>query len=102
PAHGKVVNGTKAVITLQPPWISIFQKENVTLWCEGPTCLEIVPPSGLSTAQSSRSPCLVTVSLRPLSRTVVNTGLMLGSCWEGAAGKLLGSCSEVAGKLLGR
>ncbi|XP_076431440.1 high affinity immunoglobulin gamma Fc receptor I [Peromyscus maniculatus bairdii] len=27
---------TRAVITLQPPWVSIFQKENVTLWCEGP------------------------------------------------------------------
>lgn len=25
----------KAVITLQPPWVSIFQNENVTLWCEG-------------------------------------------------------------------
>uniref|UniRef100_A0A8C0XGQ2 Ig-like domain-containing protein n=1 Tax=Castor canadensis TaxID=51338 RepID=A0A8C0XGQ2_CASCN len=27
---------TKAVITLQPPWVSVFQEENVTLWCEGP------------------------------------------------------------------
>ncbi|OBS74356.1 hypothetical protein A6R68_15097, partial [Neotoma lepida] len=26
---------TKAVVTLQPPWVSIFQNENVTLWCEG-------------------------------------------------------------------
>uniref|UniRef100_A0A8C8TBQ5 Fc receptor, IgG, high affinity I n=1 Tax=Peromyscus maniculatus bairdii TaxID=230844 RepID=A0A8C8TBQ5_PERMB len=33
PAGGQV---TRAVITLQPPWVSIFQKENVTLWCEGP------------------------------------------------------------------
>lgn len=29
------VNATKAVITLQPPWVSIFQKEYVTLRCEG-------------------------------------------------------------------
>lgn len=26
----------KAVITLQPPWVSVFQEENVTLQCEGP------------------------------------------------------------------
>uniref|UniRef100_A0A8C0R4E7 High affinity immunoglobulin gamma Fc receptor I n=1 Tax=Canis lupus dingo TaxID=286419 RepID=A0A8C0R4E7_CANLU len=26
----------KAVITLQPPWVSVFQEESVTLWCEGP------------------------------------------------------------------
>nr|AAD34932.1 high affinity immunoglobulin gamma Fc receptor I [Mus musculus]AAD34933.1 high affinity immunoglobulin gamma Fc receptor I [Mus musculus]AAD34934.1 high affinity immunoglobulin gamma Fc receptor I [Mus musculus]AAD34935.1 high affinity immunoglobulin gamma Fc receptor I [Mus musculus]AAD34936.1 high affinity immunoglobulin gamma Fc receptor I [Mus musculus] len=36
PVGGEVVNATKVVITLQPPWVSIFQKENVTLWCEGP------------------------------------------------------------------
>nr|WJN25140.1 high-affinity immunoglobulin gamma Fc receptor I precursor [Peromyscus californicus insignis] len=35
PVGGQVANATKAVITLQPPWVSIFQKENVTLWCEG-------------------------------------------------------------------
>nr|XP_044994446.1 high affinity immunoglobulin gamma Fc receptor I isoform X2 [Jaculus jaculus] len=29
-------NSTKAVITLQPPWSSVFQEENVTLWCKGP------------------------------------------------------------------
>ncbi|GAB1287874.1 High affinity immunoglobulin gamma Fc receptor I [Apodemus speciosus] len=33
---GKRVNATKAVITLQPPWVSIFEEENVTLRCEGP------------------------------------------------------------------
>ncbi|XP_058516158.1 high affinity immunoglobulin gamma Fc receptor I-like isoform X2 [Ochotona princeps] len=27
---------TKAVITLHPPWIDVFQEEAVTLWCEGP------------------------------------------------------------------
>ncbi|XP_058993235.1 high affinity immunoglobulin gamma Fc receptor I [Mustela nigripes] len=27
---------SKAVITLQPPWVSVFQEENVNLWCEGP------------------------------------------------------------------
>ncbi|CAO2599263.1 High affinity immunoglobulin gamma Fc receptor I [Lemmus lemmus] len=32
---GQVVSDRKAVITLQPPWVSIFQEENVTLWCEG-------------------------------------------------------------------
>lgn len=32
------------MITLQPPWVSIFQEENVTLWCEGPH-----PPGGSST-----------------------------------------------------
>lgn len=26
---------TKAVITLQPPWVNVFQMEKVTLWCEG-------------------------------------------------------------------
>lgn len=35
PVGGQVVNATKAVITLQPPWLSIFQKENVILWCKG-------------------------------------------------------------------
>nr|WGH58580.1 Fc receptor IgG high affinity I [Peromyscus boylii] len=35
PAGGQVANVTKAVITLQPPWVSIFQKENVTLSCDG-------------------------------------------------------------------
>ncbi|XP_012979241.1 high affinity immunoglobulin gamma Fc receptor I [Mesocricetus auratus] len=35
PVGGQVVNVTKAVVTLQPPWVSIFLKENVTLWCEG-------------------------------------------------------------------
>lgn len=38
------VSDRKAVITLQPPWVSIFQEENVTLWCEGPH-----PPGGSST-----------------------------------------------------
>uniref|UniRef100_A0A8C4KYI7 Ig-like domain-containing protein n=1 Tax=Equus asinus asinus TaxID=83772 RepID=A0A8C4KYI7_EQUAS len=33
---GGQVDPTKAVITLQPPWVSVFQEENVTLWCEGP------------------------------------------------------------------
>ncbi|XP_046506790.1 high affinity immunoglobulin gamma Fc receptor I-like isoform X3 [Equus quagga] len=28
-------DSTKAVITLHPPWVSVFQEENVTLWCEG-------------------------------------------------------------------
>lgn len=36
PVGGQVVNATKAVVTLQPPWLSIFQEENVTLLCEGP------------------------------------------------------------------
>ncbi|KAK2504660.1 hypothetical protein MC885_009185, partial [Smutsia gigantea] len=27
---------SKAVITLQPPWVTVFQEENITLWCEGP------------------------------------------------------------------
>ncbi|XP_013205295.1 high affinity immunoglobulin gamma Fc receptor I [Microtus ochrogaster] len=44
PGGGQVVSDRKAVITLQPPWVSIFQKENVTLWCEGPH-----PPGGSST-----------------------------------------------------
>ncbi|XP_012609578.1 high affinity immunoglobulin gamma Fc receptor I isoform X2 [Microcebus murinus] len=35
PAGGQV-DTTQAVITLQPPWTSVFQKENITLWCEGP------------------------------------------------------------------
>ncbi|XP_051055083.1 high affinity immunoglobulin gamma Fc receptor I isoform X2 [Phodopus roborovskii] len=35
PVGGQAVNVTKAVVTLQPPWVSIFLKENVTLWCEG-------------------------------------------------------------------
>ncbi|KAM5294853.1 high affinity immunoglobulin gamma Fc receptor I isoform 2-T2 [Glossophaga mutica] len=25
----------KSVLTLQPPWVSVFSGENVTLWCEG-------------------------------------------------------------------
>ncbi|XP_034845985.1 high affinity immunoglobulin gamma Fc receptor IB-like [Mirounga leonina] len=33
---GAQTDPTKAVITLQPPWVSVFQEENVTLWCEGP------------------------------------------------------------------
>lgn len=36
PVGGQVVNATKAVVTLQPPWLSIFQEESVTLLCEGP------------------------------------------------------------------
>ncbi|XP_070353632.1 high affinity immunoglobulin gamma Fc receptor I-like isoform X1 [Equus asinus] len=36
PVGGQVADPTKAVITLQPPWVSVFQEENVTLWCEGP------------------------------------------------------------------
>ncbi|XP_057601673.1 high affinity immunoglobulin gamma Fc receptor I isoform X2 [Hippopotamus amphibius kiboko] len=35
PVGGRV-DPTKAVITLQPPWVSVFQEESVTLWCEGP------------------------------------------------------------------
>ncbi|KAL2771880.1 high affinity immunoglobulin gamma Fc receptor I isoform 3 precursor, partial [Daubentonia madagascariensis] len=27
---------TQAVITSQPPWTSVFQEENITLWCEAP------------------------------------------------------------------
>lgn len=30
------VDTTKAVITLQPPWVSVFQEETVTLQCEVP------------------------------------------------------------------
>ncbi|XP_045059653.2 high affinity immunoglobulin gamma Fc receptor I isoform X2 [Desmodus rotundus] len=25
----------KSVLTLRPPWVSVFSEENVTLWCEG-------------------------------------------------------------------
>ncbi|XP_045873912.1 high affinity immunoglobulin gamma Fc receptor I isoform X1 [Meles meles] len=32
---GVQTDPSKAVITLQPPWVSVFQKENVNLWCEG-------------------------------------------------------------------
>nr|XP_048283879.1 high affinity immunoglobulin gamma Fc receptor I [Myodes glareolus] len=37
PVGGQEVTGSdrKAVITLEPPWVSIFQNENVTLRCEG-------------------------------------------------------------------
>ncbi|XP_006168568.2 high affinity immunoglobulin gamma Fc receptor I isoform X2 [Tupaia chinensis] len=35
PAGGQV-DPTKARITLQPPWVNVFQGEKVTLWCEGP------------------------------------------------------------------
>uniref|UniRef100_A0A8C9PS42 Ig-like domain-containing protein n=1 Tax=Spermophilus dauricus TaxID=99837 RepID=A0A8C9PS42_SPEDA len=31
-----IADPTKAVITLQPPWVSVFQDEQVTLLCEGP------------------------------------------------------------------
>ncbi|XP_038167400.1 high affinity immunoglobulin gamma Fc receptor I [Arvicola amphibius] len=44
PVGGQVVSARKAVITLQPPWVSIFQEENVTLWCEG-----LHQPGGSST-----------------------------------------------------
>nr|AHH28245.1 Fc gamma receptor I [Sus scrofa]ARU09633.1 Fc gamma receptor I variant 1 [Sus scrofa] len=33
---GGQMDQAKAVITLQPPWVSVFQEENVTLQCEGP------------------------------------------------------------------
>lgn len=33
---GGQVDPSKAVITLQPPWVNVFQEENVTLRCEGP------------------------------------------------------------------
>ncbi|XP_035954280.1 high affinity immunoglobulin gamma Fc receptor I [Halichoerus grypus] len=32
---GAQTDPAKAVITLQPPWVSVFQEENVTLRCEG-------------------------------------------------------------------
>ncbi|KAK2084184.1 putative high affinity immunoglobulin gamma Fc receptor IB [Saguinus oedipus] len=35
PVDGQVVGPTKAVITLQPPWVSVFQEETVTLQCVG-------------------------------------------------------------------
>ncbi|KAM5256426.1 high affinity immunoglobulin gamma Fc receptor I [Ctenodactylus gundi] len=35
PVDGQV-DSIKAVVTLQPPWVSVFQKESVTLWCDGP------------------------------------------------------------------
>ncbi|XP_069878910.1 high affinity immunoglobulin gamma Fc receptor I-like isoform X3 [Dipodomys merriami] len=34
PVYGQV-EPTKAVITLQPPWVSVFQEESVTLHCKG-------------------------------------------------------------------
>ncbi|XP_039102178.1 high affinity immunoglobulin gamma Fc receptor I [Hyaena hyaena] len=36
PAGAQVGDLTKAVITLQPPWVIVFQEEDVTLSCEGP------------------------------------------------------------------
>ncbi|KAL2771883.1 high affinity immunoglobulin gamma Fc receptor I isoform 6 precursor, partial [Daubentonia madagascariensis] len=33
---GGQVDPTQAVITSQPPWTSVFQEENITLWCEAP------------------------------------------------------------------
>uniref|UniRef100_A0A8C2VQA1 High affinity immunoglobulin gamma Fc receptor I n=1 Tax=Chinchilla lanigera TaxID=34839 RepID=A0A8C2VQA1_CHILA len=36
PVGGQVEDSTKAVITLQPPWVNVFREENVALWCEGP------------------------------------------------------------------
>ncbi|KAM4861532.1 high affinity immunoglobulin gamma Fc receptor I [Thomomys bottae] len=35
PVYGQV-DSTRAHITLQPPWVNVFQEESVTLWCEGP------------------------------------------------------------------
>ncbi|XP_007949183.1 high affinity immunoglobulin gamma Fc receptor I [Orycteropus afer afer] len=32
---GGQMDPRKAVITLSPPWLNVFQDENVTLWCEG-------------------------------------------------------------------
>ncbi|KAM5201361.1 high affinity immunoglobulin gamma Fc receptor I isoform 3-T3 [Hipposideros larvatus] len=37
PVGGQMADPTKAVITLQPPWVNVFQMESVTLWCEGPS-----------------------------------------------------------------
>ncbi|KAM9692010.1 high affinity immunoglobulin gamma Fc receptor I isoform 1-T1 [Dama dama] len=36
PVAEQVADPTKAVITLKPPWVSVFREENVTLLCEGP------------------------------------------------------------------
>uniref|UniRef100_A0A8C3WG78 Ig-like domain-containing protein n=1 Tax=Catagonus wagneri TaxID=51154 RepID=A0A8C3WG78_9CETA len=36
PIGGQVADPAKAVITLQPPWVSVFQEKNVTLQCERP------------------------------------------------------------------
>ncbi|XP_037355475.1 high affinity immunoglobulin gamma Fc receptor I isoform X2 [Talpa occidentalis] len=36
PVSGQEAERPKAVITLQPPWVNIFQEESVTLHCEGP------------------------------------------------------------------
>ncbi|XP_054420758.1 high affinity immunoglobulin gamma Fc receptor I [Pteronotus mesoamericanus] len=33
---GGQIDRAKSVITLQPPWVSVFSEENVTLWCKGP------------------------------------------------------------------
>ncbi|XP_024894264.1 high affinity immunoglobulin gamma Fc receptor I [Pteropus alecto] len=43
PVGGQMANPSKAVITLQPPWVNIFQMESVTLWCEGPRLREDDP-----------------------------------------------------------
>ncbi|XP_010614642.1 high affinity immunoglobulin gamma Fc receptor I isoform X2 [Fukomys damarensis] len=36
PVGGQVADPTKAVITLHPPWVHVFQEENVSLRCEVP------------------------------------------------------------------
>ncbi|XP_054567697.1 high affinity immunoglobulin gamma Fc receptor I [Eptesicus fuscus] len=36
PACGQTPDTAKSVITLEPPWVSVFSEESVTLRCEGP------------------------------------------------------------------
>ncbi|XP_004632555.2 high affinity immunoglobulin gamma Fc receptor I [Octodon degus] len=59
PVGGQVENFTKAVITLQPPWVDVFREENVALCCEGP-----LPPGNTSVQWLLNGKVLQTSALR--------------------------------------
>ncbi|XP_030680542.1 high affinity immunoglobulin gamma Fc receptor I isoform X2 [Nomascus leucogenys] len=81
PVDGQV-DTTKAVITLQPPWVSVFQEETVTLQCE------VFHPPGSSSTQwflNGTATQTSTPSYRITSASVNDSGEY--RCQRGLSGK---------------
>nr|XP_019595423.1 PREDICTED: high affinity immunoglobulin gamma Fc receptor I-like isoform X2 [Rhinolophus sinicus] len=68
---GGQMDPPKAVITLQPPWVNIFQMESVTFWCEGPRLPEDNSTQWLVNGTAIRT---LTPSYRIASASFSDTG----------------------------
>ncbi|XP_035871150.1 high affinity immunoglobulin gamma Fc receptor I isoform X1 [Phyllostomus discolor] len=83
PVDGQTADLAKSVLTLQPPWVSVFSEENVTLQCEGAhlpwdsSTQWFLNGTAIQTSTPSYS--IIAASVKDIGEYRCQTGLLLPS-----------------------